>query len=587
MKERVRGLKILLLWAWILTGGCRLFEGNFDTLVIGLHDAVGVVNPLNRGNRSSLAAQQLQLPALFEFIGRSDTEGRRQNRYRVGLVDTTRGAVNWTYKRRGGIFAMFRLRKVQWYDPRSGGSYAITGYDVKGTVERIKKVSAAVRLAHQRGRLRMDPFLNFVAEAIETIEVDHRNPQIVYFRFADHVLGPNRMHALTFRVLPDRLLNGLADDEDVVVTGTPYFWENWEENWAQSDHGRMKPPDAVLRFKARPNASAGTIGRIELETKQDPRSYKIQLESGAYGMAFGLPQRPGVDLDLPEHMAWEAYRSTDVWTFVFNCRRLEREDRRALLAVLSRPEGKEWLTGLVNQRYGEAGAELVRRSIFPNEVVDRYPRVREAIDRQIERIYMSAERARKRLAERRLHLIYGYGIGDQFEPDAIAQAIGETLAPFGVTLAEERLEYRELVAQLESGAGFDVALFKFSPAAQLPEDFDLGQMLPMQEERESEEGPYVVRPGPSNFFHFADAELFEAMLEFRNYPTENEYGEIDPDQLQKRQEALVKIDRIVREEAIGLFLFSPQYYWFWDDKYDIAFDQARIIGGEKLPTYGN
>ena len=49
MKERVRGLKILLLWAWVLTGGCRLFEGNFDTLVIGLHDAVGVVNLLNRG----------------------------------------------------------------------------------------------------------------------------------------------------------------------------------------------------------------------------------------------------------------------------------------------------------------------------------------------------------------------------------------------------------------------------------------------------------------------------------------------------------------------------------------------------------
>ena len=562
--------------------GCKLLHWGDDTLVVGLHESVGVVNPLERPNRPSLAAQQLQLPALIEFLGRTTREGRTHNQYRLSLVDTAQGSINWNYKRRGGIFAKFKLGKGRWYDPRTGGTYPITAFDVQATIERIKKASEAARLAHQRGRLPPDPFANFVAEAIESIEVDQRNPRILYIRFGDHILGPNRMHALTFRVLPRDLLTELSDDEDVFVSATSYVWANWNESG-----GPSKAPDAVLHFKSRPDAPPGSVAQISLETKQDLRSYKIQLESGAYGMAYGLPQTPGVDLDLPEHIAWKAYRSADVWTLVLNCKRLAREERRSLLAIVGRPERIKILAELVRASYPDAGGDLLRRSVFPAHLVDRYPRVREAIERQAARSLAPLERAQRNLRGREFRLIYSYGMGDQFEPDIIAATIREPLEEASIALVEDRLEYRDFLAELESGHDFDLALYKFGGAAQLPEDFDLAQILPMVEERRAGGDDYAIKPAPHNYFHFAHLALFEALLELRLYPSENEYGEIDPGQLQRRQEALVAIDRIVREEAIGLFLFSPAYHWFWDDRFDLAFDESKIIGGKNLPRYRN
>ena len=114
------GILAALLGGALLCG-CRPGQGDGDRLVIGLHESVGPINPLGRGNRPSLAVQRLQLPALIEYAGRSGAAGRRRNLYRPSLADSSRGGINWHYKRKGGIVAKFRLRQTDWFDPRTGG----------------------------------------------------------------------------------------------------------------------------------------------------------------------------------------------------------------------------------------------------------------------------------------------------------------------------------------------------------------------------------------------------------------------------------------------------------------------------------
>ena len=571
----------LLVWA-CLSAGCQLADITTEKMVVGMHQPAGVVNPLSPANRSSLAAQQLQLPALVEFLGRSHWDTRLQNRYRLALVDTAPGALQWNARRQGRTVARLALRHQEWYDPRTRELHPVTGRDVLATLQRIKQADRAMWMSRQQGRLEMTPFLSFVSQAIEAVEVDGDDPRVLYVRFADHVLGPNRLHALTFRILPAHLLNTLANDRDVFVSATPYRWDNWAEISSASLRGAAKSPDAVLRFKS--VLPELYVPLIELRTTQDLRSYKNNLESGVYGLAFGLPQKPGSGLELPQDMAWQAYQSSDLWALVLNCRTLQRADRRALVAVLSQPESRARFVDLLAQSYPEARAPMMRRSVFPNRIIDRFPRVRAAVEEQAQALLMPLGEAVHKLKGRRFRFIYSYGMGDQFEPDVIAHTVADLLDEVEVEVADERLEFRDFMDELQTGETFELALYKFSAAAQLPEDFDLAQILPMKEERTGD-GRYRVLPEEGNIFHFAHGPLYEAMLELRRFPSENDQGEIDHEQLQRRQAALVEIDRIVRQEAIGLFLFSPTYYWFWERRYDVAFDEVKVIGGEKYPTY--
>ncbi|NKB68536.1 MAG: hypothetical protein GKR89_15855 [Candidatus Latescibacteria bacterium] len=572
---------VLLVWGGF-SAGCQLAEISTDKLVVGMHQPAGVVNPLGAGNRSSLAAQQLQLPALVEFLGRNHADARLHNRYRRALIDTAPGSLQWNARRQGQVVARLVLRHQEWFDPRTQESHPLSAVDVVATLQRIKQADRAMWMSRQQGRLEMTPFLSFVSQAIESAQVDSDDPHVLYLRFADHILGPNRLHALTFRVLPAHLLNTLANDRDVFVSATPYRWDNWAQISDASLPGAAKPPDAVLRFKS--TLPERYIPLIELRTTQDLRSYKNKLESGAFGLAFGLPQKPGNGLKLPQDMAWQAYESSDLWAFVVNCQKVSRQDRRALVAVLSQPESRARFVELLTQSYPEARADMMRRSIFPNRVIDRFPRVREAVEEQARSLRMPLAAAAQRLEGRRFRFIYSYGMGDQFEPDAIAHTVSGLLGEVGAQLTDQRLEFRDFMDELRSGETFELALYKFSAAAQLPEDFDLAQILPMKEER-GPDGGYRVQPAAGNIFHFADGPLYESMLQLRRFPSENEQGELDHQQLQRRQAALVRIDRIVRQEAIGLFLFSPTYYWFWQRQYDIAFDEVKVIGGEKFPAY--
>jgi hypothetical protein len=574
------GLPLALLLPLLLLG-CRLGNGP-DTLVVGLHQSIGAVNPLTPAGRPSLALQRLQLPALIEYLGRDHNGLRRDNRYRLSLVDTLPGSIQWHYKRRGGVFSKFILRQAQWRDPDSGDIYPITAHDVKATLARIDQAHQAAWLARQRGRLRLTPFLSFVAQAIDSVEVDPRDERVLYLRFADHVLGPNRMHALTFRILPRRLLESLSDERDVAISATPYTWVNRHESGMEP--GVPRPADAVPLFHRQTDGDL--VEEIAFQTRQDLRSYKLQLESGVYGLAFGLPQKPGKNLEVPEHMAWKAYDSTDIWAFVFNCKRVSRDRRRALRAILSSPEGNARFAELVAQTYPNTGRDRLRRGIFPDALTRRYPRLQQAIERQAASSTVPVAKAARLLAGSRFRFVYGYGMGDQFEPDIIAQTVKGILGEHGVEVDEERLEQRDFVEALAGGDQFDLALYKFGGASRLPQDFDPARILPMRESPDGQ-GGFRVEADASNFFHFADAELYEAMLELRHYPGGDGRGGIDPVQVQKRQEAIVAIDRIVRQEAIGLFLFSPSYYWFYDRRLEVSFDENSIFGGHSLPRQGS
>lgn len=549
-----------------------------DALVVGLHQSIGPVNPLAPATRPGLALQRLQLPALVEYMGRGTDGLRRDNRYRLALVDTLPGSINWHYKRRGGVFAKFVLRPAQWHDPDSGETYPLTAHDVKATLERIDQAHRVAWLARQRGRLRLTPFLSFVAQAVDSVEVDPRDDRILYLRFADHVLGPDRMHALTFRVLPRRLLESLTDERDVFVSATPYTWDNRAATGLAP--GAPRAADAAPRFRQREGGEG--VPEIAFETRQDLRSYKLRLESGAYGLAFGLPQKPGEGLDIPESMAWKAYDSADVWAFVFNCSRLPRRTRRALAAVLDAPASARRLADLVASSYPNTGGDRLRRGVFPPELTRRYPRVRRAIEEQARSTAMPLSQAAATLKGKRFRFVYGYGMGDQFEPDIIAGTLKSLLGEYGVTVDDDRLEERDFVETLATGSDFDLALYKFGGASRLPADFDLARILPMREAPDPA-GGYRVEPDAGNFFHFADAALYDALVEVRRHPGSDGRGGIDPAQLQKRQEAFVAIDRIVRQEAVGLFLFSPSYYWFRDRRFEVSFDENHIFGGASLP----
>ena len=579
MKRRLACLALLLAALGGYATGCR--QGGSDALVVGLHQGIGPVNPLAPAGRPSLALQRLQLPSLVEYLGRATDGSRRDNRYRLALVDTLPGSINWQYKRRGGVFAKFVLRPAQWHDPDSGETYPLTAHDVEATLARIDQAHRTAWLARQRGRLRLTPFLSFVAQAIDSVEVDPRDDRVLYLRFAGHVLGPDRMHALTFRVLPRRLLDALTDERDVFVSATPYVWENRDATGLAP--GAPRPADAAPRFRRR--GSGETVAEIAFETRQDLRSYKLRLESGAYGLAFGLPQKPGEGLDIPESMSWKAYDSADVWAFVFNCGRLQRRTRRALAAVLQAPASARRLAELIAESYPNTGGERLRRGIFPPELARRYPRVHRAIEEQARAAAMPLGQASAALAGKRFRFVYGYGMGDQFEPDVIAATLKAVLGEYGVTVDDDRLEERDFVETLAAGDDFDLALYKFGGASRLPADFDPARVLPMRE-TPGPAGGYRVEPDAGNFFHFADPALYEALVEARRRPGGDGRGGIDPVQLQKRQEAFVAIDRIVRQEAVGLFLFSPSYYWFRDRRFEVSFDENHIFGGPTLPRPG-
>ena len=583
--------------------GCGLFCCGCETedvMVIGLHQKMGPINPLGKPSRPGLAAQRLQFPALFEYVGHSYDAA---NWNRVGfagssaetptmpsLVDMSRSV--WEVERDGREWAKLVLRQEFWHDPQSGEEWAITGSDVAETFRRIRSAGFFDRETMQQGRLPITSFISFVGHAIEEIEVDGQDDRTVYVRFGRYILDHQRQHALTFRILPGRVLRRISSGGDVRVSATPYYWANADEFTAGADGQARKTAADEYVFRVAEGRADPNRPVIRMETAQELSAYSRNVSKGLYGLAYGLPYRPGVEMRaIPEEIAYHPYPSTDVWCLVLNCEKLERRTRQALVALLNAPESRDELIGLIEKRYaggtfgqGFDAELLLRRSVFSNHFLREWPGIRAKVDAQADELGMPVAEARRLLLGKVFECVYGYAQGQQVEPDILFASFRKMLARFGVELEEGRSRDREsFVGALRKGE-FQIAIFKFDLASQLPMHFDVDRVLPMREEPAGS-GEYAVAADADNLFHFAHRGMYEAMVQAHRFPQITGQGREDARELERWSRAIIDIDRIFRDEAPGMFLFSPMYYWYVHENYGVDFSPVSVLGGRFLPRY--